>query len=110
MSLQTMARWRAAVALQYEVAPQLLDLRGDAYCAKINPARWELDQAWRGLPADVANSDAVLREWEGAYNVVRDVELEVARRSRREDALATVESTRLGVCAVLTRIPELCDF
>lgn len=100
-----MDRWRAAVALQHDVAAQLETLEGQAYADAVNGARDELHAAWNALENAAARTE-LCDEWHAAYCVVRDAELRACARLQRRAVLQAVEAQRLGACAVAARIAE----
>lgn len=100
MTAAAIARWEAAVALQYEVAPAIAALEGQASYELIDNARQVLRTAYEELPTEVRETDTMDARWRAAYIVVQKAE-------RRAQSRGEVAARRLGMCAVLQRIPEL---
>ena len=85
-------RWTAAVARMGEVAA-LMDSAGydadtaDRVFDAVNAALSELDSAWRDCTPNPSNE-----EWAAAYAPAREAHIRYGQRSKRAQAIATVDS------------------
>jgi len=98
------ARWIVAVAWQHKAAGQIALLRAASAGQVVTLATFaqhELHEAWRAMTTGRDHHERMR-----AFRIVDRAIADFRQRAAREHAVARTEAVRLGVVAVLARVPE----